>query len=183
MAELTIDEKFEQELKQADIDHHTPTAGAMTGHILSNLVIQASKLQQAAWYVKGPERFSLVPKFTELLAQSQQLSSELGHLLLDEGEVPPSTTADYQKYSMLEESGKNKYFTATAIVDATVHDYDTENLFIDRAIKLAEKEERPALAAFLVKLRGINNHNIRDLQFYLGNGARTGLDEEDDDDD
>jgi len=39
------------------------------------------------------------------------------------------------------------------------------------------------LASFLTKLRGTNNHIIRELQAVLGNDAREGLDEEDEDDD
>jgi hypothetical protein len=84
---------------------------------------------------------------------------------------------------MLNESGAKKYLSAEDQVSELVHDADTHNLFIDRAIKLAENEERPALAAFLVSLRGTNNHIIRELQAVLGNDARDGLDEEDDDDD
>lgn len=52
-AEQTPKDLFAAEVKQADVDHHTPTAGAMTGHIVSNLVVLVNKLQQAKWYVKG----------------------------------------------------------------------------------------------------------------------------------
>ena len=178
----TIDEKYAAELKQADIDHHTPTAGAMTGHILANLQIQAFKLQQAKWYVKGINRPALVPVLSKLWHANLNLADRLGDVLLDEGEVAPSTSDEFKQYSMLTEAGQDKYRSAEALINITVHDANTHNLFIDRAIKLAEKEERPALASFLIELRGHNNHAIRELQFYLGNDARTGLDEEDDDD-
>ena len=36
---MTSEEQYQKELKQSDIDHHTPTAGAMTGHIIDNLLI------------------------------------------------------------------------------------------------------------------------------------------------
>lgn len=62
-----------------------------------------------------------------------------------------------------------------------VADYNTANLFVSRAIKLAEKEERFALAADMVSLMGYNQHQIRELQSQLGKAAREGLDEEDDD--
>ena len=34
------EEKYQAELVKSERDHHTPTAGAMTGHIISNLMIQ-----------------------------------------------------------------------------------------------------------------------------------------------
>ncbi|CAM3040512.1 Dps family protein [Lactiplantibacillus plajomi] len=183
MSELTIEEQYQAELKQSDIDHHVPTAGAMTNHILSNLMVAYVKLGQAKWYVKGPQSFNLRGEFQRLLDQNVRQFAELGDLLLDENQKPSSTTAELIKYSMLEENGAFKYQDAATTVAAIVKDYDTENLFVDRAIKLAEKEERPALAAWLADYRGSNNRNIRELQAYLGNDARTGLDEEDDDDD
>lgn len=38
MTKLMIDEKYAKELDKAEIDHHKPTAGAMLGHVLSNLI-------------------------------------------------------------------------------------------------------------------------------------------------
>lgn len=183
MSELTIEDQYAAELKQSDVDHHTPTAGAMTNHILSNLLVAAVKLSQTKWYVKGPQSFSLRAEYQRLIEQNNRQFSELGDLLLDENQKPSSTTAELVKYSMLEENGAFKYQDADTMVAATIKDFDTENLFVDRAIKLAEKETRPALAAWLTNYRGTNNRNIRELQAYLGNDARTGLDEEDEDDD
>ncbi|MFB9769000.1 Dps family protein [Lactiplantibacillus modestisalitolerans] len=183
MSEATIDELYAAELKQSDIDHHAPTAGAMTNHILSNLMVAYVKLSQVKWYVKGPESFSLRAEYQRLLDQNVQQFAELGDLLLDENQKPSSTTEELIKYSMLEENGAFKYQNASDLVAGTIKDFDTENLFVDRAIKLAEKEDRPALAAWLTDYRGSNNRNIRELQAYLGNDARTGLDEEDDDED
>ncbi|MCZ1224496.1 DNA-binding protein, partial [Enterococcus faecium] len=39
-----VEEKFVQETKQADIDHHKPTAGAMVGHVLANFKLEEMKL-------------------------------------------------------------------------------------------------------------------------------------------
>ncbi|KRM59509.1 ferritin-like domain-containing protein [Secundilactobacillus malefermentans] len=178
-----VDAKYEAELKQADVDHHKPTAGAMTGHILSNLVVNNVKLHQAQWYVKGLQAFQISDLFKSLIEQTRQDYDELGLVLLDENEIAPSTVAEYTKYSMLEENGRNKYLTAEELVDIAAHDYNTQNLFVDRAIKLAEKESRPAMAAFLTALRGHNNQAIRQLQALLGKTAWEGLVEEDDDDD
>ncbi|WP_137626143.1 Dps family protein [Lactiplantibacillus pingfangensis] len=182
MSELTIEDQYAAELKQSDIDHHTPTAGAMTNHILSNLMVEYVKLNQAKWYVKGANSFGLRTEYDRLITLNTRNFADLADLLLDEAQKPSSTTAELTKYSMLEENGAFKYNDADTMVTATIKDFDTENLFVDRAIKLAEKEERPALAAWLVGYQGSNNRNIRHLQAFLGNEARTGLDEEDDDD-
>lgn len=48
-----VEEKFAQETKQADIDHHKPTAGAMVGHVLANFKLEEMKLIQAQLYVLG----------------------------------------------------------------------------------------------------------------------------------
>jgi len=182
MSELTIEDQYAAELKQSDIDHHVPTAGAMTNHILSNLMVEYVKLNQVRWYVKGANSFGLRDEYARLIALNTKNFAELADLLLDEAQKPSSTTAELTKYSMLEENGAFKYNDADTLVAATIKDFDTENLFVDRAIKLAEKESRPALAAWLVGYRGSNNRNIRQLQAFLGQDARDGLDEEDDDD-
>lgn len=44
---------YQEELKQSDIDHHTPTAGAMVGHIISNLLVHSIKINQAQLFAKG----------------------------------------------------------------------------------------------------------------------------------
>ncbi|MFC6181732.1 ferritin-like domain-containing protein [Lactiplantibacillus daowaiensis] len=183
MSEVTIDARYAAELKQRDIDHHVPTAGAMTNHILSNLMVEYVKLNQTKWYVKGPQYFDLQRVYERLLAQNTKHFSELAAVLLDEDQKPSSTTAELVKYAMLAEDGAFKYQDATTMITATIKDFDTENLFVDRAIKLAEKETRPALAAWLVAYRGSNNRNMRQLQAYLGQTARVGLDEDDEDDD
>ena len=45
---MNAEEKYQAELKQSDIDHHTPTAGAMMGHIIANLAIHSLKINQAS---------------------------------------------------------------------------------------------------------------------------------------
>lgn len=183
MTKVDIDALYEAEQKQTDIDHHTPTAGAMTGHILSNLLINNVKLHQTSWYLKGAQSIALRSTYEQLITRSRQNFDELANVLLNENELPPSTTDEYKKYSMLEEDGRNKYFSDSQLVDVTVHDYATQNMFIDRAIVLAQKETRPAMAAFLTQLRGTNNQTIRVLQGFLGKNAWDGLVEDDEDDD
>lgn len=181
MTNQLIEDKYDAEVKQADIDHHTPTAGAMTGHIVANLRILDVKLHQAMWFLKGFEGAAVRPLYADLIAGARSDFDVVAEALLDEGELPPSTTAEYAEYQMLDEDGRNKYLSAVEIVDLSVHDYDTENLFVTRAIKLAEKEYRPALAGVLTGLLGRNNRAIRELQVVLGMSARDGLGEEDDD--
>lgn len=171
-------ELFKNEVKQADIDHHTPTAGAMTGHVVANLVILANKLQQAKWYVKGINATTLKELFDKLLSQAYRQKDDLGKTLIDENLIVPSVQEEFDTYTMLEENGQNKYETADWLINNFVHDYDTENMFITRAIKLANKEDRPVLALALTNLLAANKHNIATLQALLGKTARDGLDEE-----
>ncbi|AJA79267.1 DNA-binding protein [Levilactobacillus brevis] len=179
----TIEDRYAAEKAQTEHDHHVPTAGAMTNHILANLHISIVKFHQVRWSIKGPLALSVRQLLTTYITTYRNQFDALGELLLDEGEIVSTTTTEYHDYNMLQEGGDKKYYAATDQLNELIHDADTHNLFIDRAIKLAEKESRPALATFLVTLRGTNNHIIRELQAVLGNSARTGLDDEDEDDD
>lgn len=179
----TIEDRYAAEKAQTEHDHHVPTAGAMTNHILANLHISIVKFHQVRWSVKGPLALSVRQLLTTYITTYRNQFDALGELLLDEGEIVSTTTKEYHDYNMLQEGGDKKYYAATDQLNELIHDADTHNLFIDRAIKLAEKESRPALATFLVTLRGTNNHIIRELQAVLGNLARTGLGDEDEDDD
>ncbi|KRM44068.1 DNA starvation/stationary phase protection protein [Lentilactobacillus parafarraginis] len=183
MTTATPEKLFAAEVKQADIDHHTPTAGAMTGHIVSNLVVLADKLQQAKWYVKGINAISLKRYFGDLLTKAQQQRDALGQVLVDENLITPSTQKEFGEYAMLQENGQNKYEDAEWLINDFAHDYDTDNMFVTRAIKLAEKEDRPVLATYLTTLLASNNHEIATLQGLLGKTPREGLDEDEDEDD
>lgn len=182
MTTATPEKLFEAEIKQVDIDHHTPTAGAMTGHIVANLEVLSNKLQMAKWYVKGMSAQQLKVLFGDLLKQAYDQKDALGTVLIDEALITPSTQKEFTEYTMLEENGQNKYESVEWLVNDFVHDYDTENMFVTRAIKLAEKEDRPVLVQHLVGLLQDNNHNIATLQALLGKTPREGLDEEDDED-
>ncbi|MFC6260692.1 Dps family protein [Levilactobacillus fujinensis] len=178
----TIEDRYAAEQAQTEHDHHVPTAGAMTNHILANLHISIVKFHQVCWSVKGPLALSVRSLLSDYIDTYRDQFDALGEHLLDEGETVSTTTKEFHDYTMLQEGGDKKYLSAEDQISELVRDADTHNLFIDRAIKLAEKEDRPALASFLVGLRGTNNHIIRELQAVLGNDARDGLDEEDDDD-
>ena len=53
---MNAEEKYQAELKQSNLDHHQPTAAAMTGHIISNLLIHSLKINQANLFAKGSAR-------------------------------------------------------------------------------------------------------------------------------
>ncbi|MFD1466016.1 ferritin-like domain-containing protein [Lapidilactobacillus mulanensis] len=178
-----IEAKYQAEVKQADLDHHKPTAGAMSGHIVANLWYFDVKLHQALWYVKGEQALQLQDFYTELIENNRQQLDELGAVLLDENEMPPSTVAEYTTYTKLAEDPRIKYEDASEIVLETAHDFTTANMFIDRAIILAQREHRPALAANLTDMRGYNNRQTRKLQALLGKTAWQDLVEVDDDED
>lgn len=177
-----IEAKYQAELKQTDIDHHKPTAGAMCGHIVANFWYFDVKLHQAFWYLKGSEALALQSFYQELIAQNRQQLDELGEILLDENELPPATVAEYTQYTKIAEEPRLKYQSATIILNETAHDFTTANLFIDRAIILAQREQRPVLANFLIEVRAYNNRQTRLIQAQLGKTAWEGLVEIDEDD-
>jgi DNA-binding ferritin-like protein len=176
-----IEEKYQAELKQAKLDHHKPTAGAMTGHILANLWYFDVKLHQAVWYLKGPQAISLQKFYRQLIAANRSQIDQLGDLLLDENQLPPATVSEYTQYAQLAENPRLKYCKSSQIVDETVQDFVTANLFIDRAIKLAQREERLVMAQHLIKMRGYNNQRIRQLQAVQNKNAWDNLTAVDDD--
>ncbi|KRM75333.1 ferritin-like domain-containing protein [Secundilactobacillus collinoides] len=165
-----IEAAYQTEIKQADTDHHTPTAGAMAGHIVANLNVHITKLHQAKWFLKGPASAAIKPLYTTLIARARQTYDDLADVLLDEGQLPPSTTAEYKTYAMLDEDGRLKYHDTETVLTATIKDYNTQNLFVTRAITLAKKESRPAMAAYLTQIFGENNHAVRLLEDALGHG-------------
>lgn len=180
MDKATIETQYQVELKQADIDHHTPTAGAMIGHIMANLAIEQRKLQQMKWYASGLASLTFKDVLADLLSENRVLLERTAQRLLDEGEVIPTTTAEYQEYGMLTEDARIKYWTPEQMVTEIVADYRTANLFVTRAIKLAQKEERLVLANELIDLLGRNQHQIRVLQSLLNLTPQDGLEEDDD---
>jgi len=56
---MTVEDRYAAEQAQTEHDHHVPTAGAMTNHILSNLHISIVKFHQVLWSVKGPLALSI----------------------------------------------------------------------------------------------------------------------------
>lgn len=181
MSEIA-EEKYQAELIQSDKDHHTPTAGAMIGHIIANLAIHQTKLRQAAGYLKGCKAILLHETLQTMIAEEVQKLDVINKLMLDEGEVIPTTTAEYQKYTMLEESGQLKYEPAETILQTIVQDIATQRLFVTRGIALAEKEQKFGLELFLKEFDTWCKHQIFLIQTALGREVGAGLEEDEDDD-
>lgn len=181
---MSAEEKYEAELKQSDIDHHTPTAGAMTGHIIANLVIHSLKISQASLFAKGTASLFLDKYANEWFDFEQKEFASLNHLLVNNGESIPTTTDQFKEFTMLEEDGADKYRDGNAQLFALVKDFDTQILFITKAISLANQESWPELAENLTDLLAWIKEQIRLTQDFLGHDLREGLyNEEDDDDD
>ncbi|KRO18434.1 ferritin family protein [Lacticaseibacillus saniviri] len=177
----TAETLYQAEQKQVDTDHHTPTAGAMTGHILSNLHIQQNKLNQARFALKGDAKVFADGEITAMYHRERALFDELNQLMLDEGETIPTTTQEFLDYTFLSEQGQLKFESTATILFEIVKDCDAQLMFVTRGIALADKESKFALAAFLRQLDGWLKHQMRQIQAYLGHSVREGLDEEDDD--
>lgn len=172
---MNAEEQYQAELIKVKESHHTPTAGAMTSHVLANLMIHATKLFQAYYSIKGS---SINGKLKELAQKEQAMAERLNELLLAEGEVIPTTTEKFKQYTMLEESGEFKYLPTADILTAQVADFNTELLFITRAIKLAEKADYFGLSEYLKEVYTNIKEAILYLQTYLGHEVTFGLEED-----
>ena len=179
----SIEERYLAEQKQAEIDHHQPTAGAMADHVLANLRVLTNKLVQAAWYVKGPSYFADREYLLQLQTTLNHDFVQLGDQLRAVGEKPASVTAEFSEYSMLTEDPRIKYYSSEAILAGLVADCQTSLMFIQRAVALANQESKFPLASYLIELNGQFDRASQKLQARLGKEPREGLEEEDDDDD
>ena len=177
-----VEEKFVQETKQADIDHHKPTAGAMVGHVLANFKLEEMKLIQAQLYVLGTSSQELSTLFSEYADQEARWFNKISHELVIDNEIVPSTLEEVMRYGKIYEHGQNKYLPASTMLENFAKDFDFQNMFITRAIKLAEKEEKYGLQQLLVELLSFNKEIIYQVQRLQGKTLRQDLDEEDDDD-
>ena len=103
--------------------------------------------------------------------------------ILDENEIVPSTTEEFLKYhKFITEDPKAKYWTDEDLLESFIVDFQAQNMFITRAIKLANKEEKFALAAGVVELYGYNLQVIHNLAGDLGKSVADFHDEDEDND-
>lgn len=180
---MNAEEQYKQELKQSDVDHHKPTAGAMTGHIISNLLIHSLKINQASLFAKGYEMLFLKQYANAWIKSEQQYFNQLSNLLVENGESIPTTTGQFSEYTMLEQNGADKYLSGKDQLFNLTKDFDTQTLFITKAIQLADKENWPELKLTLVNLLNWIKCQISLSQQYLNHNLREGLYNEDEDDD
>lgn len=61
-----------------------------------------------------------------------------------ENEIVPSTLEEVMRYGKIYEHGQNKYLPASTMLENFAKDFDFQNVFITRAIKLAEKKKNMA---------------------------------------
>ncbi|WP_424321114.1 DNA-binding protein [Lacticaseibacillus chiayiensis] len=168
--------------KQADHDHHVPTAGAMSGHVLANLQVLARKLEQFRLTLHGLSSETDRQLLTELLGQARQHFAGLANDLAAQGEDFPTTTAEFNEYTMLKEDPALRFWTNDMKLDAVVNDLDTCQLFVSRAIPLADKENKLVLAADMLQLQRWHEQSILRLQTRLGREVTAGRDLLDEDD-
>ncbi|MCH3904406.1 MAG: DNA-binding protein [Lactobacillus sp.] len=172
---MNAEEKYQAELKQSDLDHHKPTAAAMTGHIISNLLIHSLKISQASLFVKGVANLFLADKGTNWIAYERREIDQLSQLLVNNGESIPTILSQFEEYSVLEENGSSKYLEGEEQLFALIKDFDTQILFITKAIALAENENWSELSTNLVNLLIWIKEQIRITQNFLGHNLREGL--------
>lgn len=183
-ANKTPQEKYEEELKQEDYDHHNnPTAAAMTNHVLANIHTMHVKLHQYHWYVKGPNFFALHAKFEDLYDENEKWFDKLAEVLLSSGEKPVSTTEKFLKYSLLKENGADKYLGAERMVENVVADYRATRDLVTRTINMAGEVGQFVLEDTLIGYKEAIDKNIWMLQAFLGKEALEDDPEFEDDED
>ena len=177
------EEQFARELKQSDADHHKPTAGAMTGHVIANLAIHEFKINQARLFAAGPTTVFLDHYALNWISYEQQIFNALSQMLVNNEESIPTTTAQFAQFTMLEENGADKYLPGDDQLFNLVKDFDSQTLFITKAIQLATKEQWPELVDLLTELLAWIKQQISLTQRFLNHDLREGLYNEEDDDD
>ncbi|WP_332372154.1 DNA-binding protein [Lactococcus cremoris] len=179
MIEVSIDEKYEAEVKKSEIDHHKPTAGSMLSHVLSNIFYEKISLMQAGLYAKSAD-YRI--KFREIALKEDEWFYLISEQLLDENELVPTTLDEFvSNHKFIENDPKAKYWTDEALIENFINDFQNQNLFIGRAIKLAQKEEKFSLELAIRKIYGYNLSIIRYFAGELGTTIGEFIEEEDDD--
>lgn len=184
---LTAQERYDAEAAKSDVDHHIPTAGAMSGHIISNLFQSILKIRQARWFAKGSTRLFLELHAGEWTKFEAEEIDRLDSVLASDDEMIPTTSSQISEYGKLEEDPVRKYAAGEEQLSDLVHDFDWQLIFVGKAIALADKEGKTALSSELSSFRAWAKRQILEAQLFLGNDVMDGLykevdDDEDDDD-
>ncbi|GFZ26456.1 DNA-binding protein [Lactobacillus corticis] len=176
MSELT---PYQAEQARSEREHHKPTAGAMIGHITSNLVIHAFKIEQARLFAKGVYSSFLQDQGKSWLKQELAFIDQLNQALLAEDDLIPTTSSAFQEFSMLTEDAANKYHNSDDQLFDLIKDFDTQLLFIKKAIALAEQEQHYGQILVLEKLYAWIKEQIALGQHFLNHEITSGLYQED----
>jgi len=179
----TPQERLQEEQEHKEHVHHTKiNAAAIADHILGNIHTLHVKLHQYHWYVKGPHFFSLHEKLEELYNANEEWFDTIAERLLASGHKPASTTAEFEKYSMLSEDPADKYLKAEEMTENVVEDFRSTREFTVRAIRLAQEEGNDALEDTLIAFKDHLDESIWMLQAFLGKEALEDDDAYDEDD-
>lgn len=174
---------FANEQERSQHEHHVPTAGAMIGHITANLAVHALKIEQAILFAKGPSALFLNQHGRSWLQKELTFWEQINRALYAEADLVPTTSRELLEYSMLEENGAAKYDSGEQQLFDLIKDFDTQLLFIDRAIKLTEKEAHEGQNQLMKELYRWIKEQITLAQSFLGNEPTKGLSIADDDED
>lgn len=123
----------------------------------------------------------IILQLVNLLSKLDNVGSiAIADLLLDEGELVPSTIKEFLHYhKFITDDPKAKYWIDTDLVQSFIMDFNNQNIFITRAIKLAQKEEKYALEESVKTLYGYNLKIIRDLAGIVGKVPKDFISEDD----
>lgn len=166
---------YQAELERSETEHHLPTAGAMIGHITANLFVHSLKIEQAFLFAKGPGALFLAKQGQVWLTKEIDFFQKLNVALAAEGNLVPTTSKELLEFSMLTEDGAFKYACGTEQLFDLIKDFDTQLLFITRALKLAQKEEHYGQIALLQELYAWIKEQIAFGQKFLDHDLRAGL--------
>ena len=172
---MKMQEQYQAELERSDREHHQPTAGAMIGHVTANLVVHSLKIEQARLFAKGTPTLFLATYASPWIDQEVEFIQRINDALAVEGDLIPTTTKEFIEFSMLEEDGSLKYAEGNEQLFSLIKDFDTQLLFITRAIKLAEKEEHYGQVRLMEELDEWIKEQITMGQKFLGHELKEGL--------
>ncbi|WP_099974095.1 DNA-binding protein [Lactobacillus terrae] len=174
---MNATEMYNLEKQNSAENHKNVTAGAMVGHVISNLSINQNKIRQISIFHKDID-ISFTNYLNELAQNEQKYIENLSIKLISENEIIPTTTEEFLENTMLKESGSLKYEQSTTKISELIQDFDTQLMFIIRAIVLAKNEQKYGLELLLKKLYSFMKRQITTLQFQINNDVSQGLEEE-----
>lgn len=177
------EELFQAEESRSDKEHHQPTAGAMIGHVTSNLVLHMLLIEQARLFARGRAAEFLEKTGPYWEKSEADFLRKLNDSLAAEGDLIPTVTDQFRQFSMVEESAASKYKPGEDQLFDLIKAFDTQLLFITRSVSLADKEGHYGQSIILRDMYGWVKEQIRRGQQFLNHDLRQGLYQEEDDSD